>query len=146
MQARFLLFALVAVLVMGVVQVIGPRHVGLRMLSWLGVEVPGLDFPLAAIPNQTTPEGQPQVLIYGPPHCPPAAALMAALETEQIPYLFRDAGMGSGIDQNELGAVLLAVNEQELSESTAFVLVNGRVLANPSLEVVAAEYRRAAAR
>jgi hypothetical protein len=37
------------------------------------------------------------------------------------------------------------LNEQELNESTAFVLVNGRVLANPSLERVIAEYRRAAA-
>jgi hypothetical protein len=144
MQARWLLLALGAVGLVGMVQVVGPRHLNLRMLSWLGVEVPGLDFPLTAIPNQTTPAGQPQVLIYGLPHCPPAAALMAALDAEQIPYLFRNAGRGSDIDQNELGAVLLAVNGQELNESTAFVLVNGRVLANPSLERVMAEYRRAA--
>jgi hypothetical protein len=113
MQARWLLLALGAVGLVGMVQVVGPRHLNLRMLSWLGVEVPGLDFPLAAIPNQTTPAGQPQVLIYGPPHCPPAEALMMALEAEQIPYLFRNAGRSSNLDQNELGAVLLAIDERD---------------------------------
>lgn len=145
MQARWLLLPLGAAGLVGIVQGVGPHHLNVRILSWLGVEVPGLDFPLTAIPNQTTPEGQPQVLIYGPPHCPPAEALMTALEAEQIPYLFRSAGRSSNIDQNELGAVLLAIDEREFSESAAVVLVNGRVLANPSLERVVAEYRRAAA-
>jgi hypothetical protein len=145
MQARWLLLALGAVGLVGMVQVVGPRHLNLRMLSWLGVEVPGLDFPLTAIPNQTTPAGQPQVLIYGPPHCPPSSSLDGGPRGRaDSPIYFRNAGRGSDIDQNELGAVLLAVNGQELHESTAFVLVNGRVLANPSLERVMAEYRRAA--
>ncbi len=123
----------------------GPNHIELRLLALMGVEVPGLDLPLTAIPNQVAADGTPQVLVYGPSHCPPAQALMTALETEGIPYLFRDAGMGSTIDQAELGAVILATDDGP-SESTAIVLVNGKILDNPTLESVRGEYQRAIAK
>lgn len=117
-------------------------HWQLRLLALMGVEVPGLDLPLSEIPNQVTADGRPQVLVYGPENCPPARALMSALDQQGIPYLFRNASRNGGIDQAELGAVILAA-DSEPSQSTAIVLVNGKVLANPTLPVIEQAYQQA---
>ena len=110
----------------------------------MGVEIPGLGVPLSSIPNQVRADGTPQVLVYGPPHCPPAAAIMAALDQVGVPYLFRDASPQGAFSQEELGAVLMA-SHVPLGETTALVLVNGKVLANPTPEAIRQEYAQAIA-
>lgn len=142
MRDRILLGLVGFALLVAGIHIFGPSHPELRLLALLGVEVPGLDLPLSEIPNQRTASGAPQVLVYGPTHCPPAEALMADLAAHNIPFLYRDAGRGSDIDQAELGAVILAATG-DINKTPPLVLVNGKVLTNPSLATVQTEYQRA---
>lgn len=110
----------------------------MQLLSLLGIEVPGLEMSLSEIPNQYTSDGKPQVLVYGPTNCNPTAQTLATLAQQNIPYSFRNS---NSIGQEELGAVVLSVPKNAPGE-TPLVLINGRVLVNPSVSEILTEYNQ----
>lgn len=115
-----------------------------ELLSLLGVEVPGLDLPIAAIPGQRTVDGRPQVLVYGPSDCQPTRQTVTALAQVGLPHLYKNSDDESIVSQDELGALILAI-PPGAEGGSPFVLVNGRVLLNPTLDEIRQEYARAAA-
>ena len=110
----------------------------MQLLSLLGIEVPGLEMSLSEIPNQYTSDGKPQVLVYGPTNCNPTAQTLAALAQQNIPHSFRNS---NSIGQEELGAVILSVPKNAPGE-TPLVLINGRILVNPSVLEILTEYNQ----
>jgi hypothetical protein len=116
-------------------QILSPRG-WLRMVSWAGIEVPGLDTSLAEVPNQYTVDGRPQVLVYGPTNCAPTSQTIRVLAQHNIPYQFRNA---DEVSQDELGAVVLSL-PRNASGGSPLVLVNGKVLIRPTIHEIWAEY------
>ena len=124
-------------------QLLTGSSMGFRILDLFGIEVPGLGVPVASLPDQVNAEGKPQVLVYGPLNCPSVHNITQRLEENKIPYLYKNI---SDVSQEELGSLILSTVDNpsnNSANSTALVLVNGKVMNGPTVEEVLGEYNRA---
>ena len=117
-------------------QVLSSNRGRLQLLSSLGVEVPGIDTPLSALPHQYTADGRPQVVVYGPPNCSPTARTVQVLAEHNIPYVYKNTDL---VSQEELGSIILSIPE-DASGGSPLVLVNEKVLLRPSIHDIWAEF------
>jgi len=108
----------------------------------MGAEVPGVDMSLKDIPGQTTADGRPQVLVYGPGNCAPTQSTVEALAQTSIPYVYKNTDDETVVTQDELGALILSLPKD--SNGSPFVLIQGKLLTRPTLEEITARYNEVA--